>query len=242
MSEIEIALNRILGRFGVALKRNRDRRDATKLFLRKCNERGVAAVLDVGANVGQFGHECREKGWTGSILSFEPPPKAHAALQRAAAGDQRWQVAPACGVGSHRHSIKLHLSRDSVSSSVLPVSEGIADLNSGSEQLEAIDIEVAPLDELAGSALPQPFGLKIDTQGFELEVLRGAGAVLAQTEVAVIEITFAHLYENGARCGEVMQFMERAGFVCIGMVEAFANVPEEEVLQVDAALLRKQAC
>lgn len=241
MSEIELALNRFLGRFGVALKRNRDRRDANKLFLRKCKERGVMAVLDVGANVGQFGHECREKGWTGNILSFEPQPKAHAKLQRAAAGDKRWQVAPACGVGSHRHSIRFHLSRDSVSSSILPLSEGIAELNSGSEQLEAIDIEVVPLDDLVGGTLPRPFGLKIDTQGFELEVLRGASAVLAQTEVVVIEITFAHLYENGARCGEVIQFMEQAGFLCIGMVEAFVNVPEEEVLQVDAVFLRKLA-
>lgn len=242
MMKLESALNDFLGRrFGVTIRRNRDRRDGTMLFLRKCRERGVRTILDVGSNTGQFAQEVRAKGWTGAILSFEPQPDAHAQLVAKAALDPLWFVAPVCGVGGSRGSAEFKVSRNSVSSSFYDITSASTDIIQATEQTRSIEVAIMPLDELMQADCPSPYGLKIDTQGFELEVLAGATNVLREVPVSIIEMSFARLYTGGASAGSVMSTMEQAGYRCIGTVEAFADTANEEVLQIDGVFVRDEA-
>ena len=59
-----------------------------QLFLHE----GVATVLDVGANEGQYGGELRERGFAGQIVSFEPIPAVYRKLAARADGDPRWET------------------------------------------------------------------------------------------------------------------------------------------------------
>src|SRR5512132_480081 len=52
----------------------------------------IDCVLDVGANVGQYGTELRHAGYRGRLLSFEPVPAPAARRRQAAAGDPEWTV------------------------------------------------------------------------------------------------------------------------------------------------------
>src|SRR4051794_33214847 len=49
-------------------------------------------VIDIGANVGQFGSSLRAVGYKGSIYSFEPVPEACAELEKRASRDARWHT------------------------------------------------------------------------------------------------------------------------------------------------------
>src|SRR6266511_3295949 len=82
----------------------------------------IDTVIDVGANVGQYGRRLRDAGYRGQILSFEPIPDAFHALESQAVADPRWtceQVA----VGAVDGEAMLHVSGNSVSSSLLPTHE-----------------------------------------------------------------------------------------------------------------------
>ena len=67
----------------------------------------ISCVLDVGANVGQYGAMLRSWGYRGRIVSFEPLAEAHAALARRAAADAGWQVAPRMALGDRDGEVEL---------------------------------------------------------------------------------------------------------------------------------------
>jgi hypothetical protein len=74
----------------------------------------ITCVLDVGANVGQYGAMLRAWGYPGRIVSFEPQAGAHGALVRRAAADPAWQVAPPVALGARNGRIELEVSAESV--------------------------------------------------------------------------------------------------------------------------------
>ena len=83
----------------------------------------VDMVLDIGANVGQFASELRSVGYKGILVSFEPLSAAHMALSEAAGRDPKWHVYPRGAIGDHDGEIEINIARNSVSSSVLPMTE-----------------------------------------------------------------------------------------------------------------------
>ena len=87
-------------------------------FLPALAQHSITAVLDVGANRGQFGHELRRGHFDGRIVSVEPLSEAFAALSAAAARDSNWQVEQAA-VAEQPGTLTVNVSQNSVSSSVL---------------------------------------------------------------------------------------------------------------------------
>src|SRR6185437_13227556 len=81
---------------------------------------GIDTVLDVGANVGQYGSALRSSGFDGRIVSCEPLPDAHAALSRRCASDPMWTALPTA-VGAEPGTVSINVSANSYSSSVLPM-------------------------------------------------------------------------------------------------------------------------
>jgi hypothetical protein len=81
--------------------------------------------------------------------------------------------------------------------------------------------------------------LKIDTQGYELEVLRGAPAMLARASAVQIEMSLAPLYEGQLLMRDLWQVLEDAGFELWTLVPVFVDPGSGRLLQVDAAFFRK---
>src|SRR5258705_13313117 len=81
----------------------------------------IDLVLDVGANTGQFVHQCRAAGYKGEIISFEPSAAAHAALLRSAEPDPLWTVADRMALGFKTGEIEINIAANSYSSSILPM-------------------------------------------------------------------------------------------------------------------------
>ena len=71
-------------------------------------------------------------------------------------------------------------------------------------------MEVGRMDDRR--ALARPSLLKIDVQGFELEVLKGATGLLPEIDAVSVEASDVELYEGQALLGEIERFLDEAGF------------------------------
>lgn len=135
---------------------------------------GIDLVLDVGANVGQYGADLRGLGYTGRIASFEPMSKAFAVLDKVSKRDNLWD-AHAFALGDVDTTQDLNISANGPSSSFLQLS---ADAGNADIDLSFVDRELVAVKRL-DKVLPtirngaKRIFLKIDTQGFEKNVIDG---------------------------------------------------------------------
>jgi FkbM family methyltransferase len=199
----------------------------------------VRTVLDIGANKGQFGAQLRAEGYRGRLISFEPLSAAHAILRRTAAFDPFWTIAPAMALGETDGAAEINVAKNLASSSFLPVLENSVRAADASAYMATEMVKVRRLDGVADAAWEAPFAIKLDTQGFELHVLRGGLQTLARADVIITEMSLAPLYEGGAAFVELYRFLEEAGFRCVTLAQGFSDNHSHELLQVDGVFVRK---
>ena len=229
---------RTLGRLGLKVTFDRPFRNPAKLIALKAAELGARTMLDVGANSGQFARGLRQAGYAETIVSFEPLSQVHAELARAASRDSHWVVAPPMALGDVAGRAAINVSKNLASSSLLAVERRSVEAGPESGFVGVEEIDIKRLDDVIDPAWPGEFALKLDTQGFELHVLRGAPETLKRTVLVVAELSLVPLYGDGARFLEVFRFLEDSGFRCINLFEGFTDRARNEVLQVDGVFVR----
>ena len=200
----------------------------------------VDLVVDVGANVGQFASELRSVGYQGRIVSFEPLSAAHAGLTRAAAGDSRWEVAPRVAVGDRDGEITINVAGNSVSSSVLPMLEVHAVAEKRAVYVNQETVRLSQIDTLAISYLQgarRPF-VKIDTQGFEWQVLDGMAETLPRAVGVLCEMSLVPLYGGQRLWEDIIDRLRAAGFTLWSVQQGFTDPRDGRTLQLDGIFFR----
>lgn len=180
--------------------------------VRFLQSRGIDVVFDVGANVGQFGTELRQIGYQGDILSFEPIPTAFAELRVVASRDARWATENV-GLGEKAGELVLNVSRATVFSSFVAQTSAAEAFASEAETATRIQVPVRKLDDYLSHAQGRRAFIKIDTQGFEEQVLKGGDQMLELALGVQLEVPIVHLYEGVWRMEEALAFMREKGFV-----------------------------
>ena len=135
----------------------------------------IDLVLDVGANSGRYALDLRRAGYAGQILSFEPVRDAWERCVANASRDPLWSVAPQVALGAREGQVEIHVSRNSVSSSILPMNDVHRAAAPDSSYVRTERVDLRRLDRLAREPIERarrPF-LKIDTQGYERDLSRG---------------------------------------------------------------------
>ncbi|MBY0332079.1 MAG: FkbM family methyltransferase [Acetobacteraceae bacterium] len=214
---------------------------STRSFLTECRRAAVDVILDVGANAGQFAEGLRYCGHIGHIVSFEPLSKAHAALAAKAKDDPLWSVVPRCAVGAAEGEATIHVAGNSYSSSLLPMLESHRSAAPESDYVDRETCPVVTLDafiERTFSDATTRFGLKMDTQGFEAEVLRGLGQRRDQVEVILCEMSLTPLYAGAPTMFELCQQLAKLGYRCVALSPEFADPKTGLLLQVDGVFVR----
>jgi FkbM family methyltransferase len=173
---------------------------------------GIDVVVDVGANAGQYGELLRELGFQGRIVSLEPVPDALAELQRRAAADGRW-TALAVAASDVEGELEINVTTDSRSSSILARNERFAD-RPGWAPLETRRVAARRLESLAPELLgpTERAHLKLDVQGYERQVLDGAGEALARFDALELELNLDPLYEGQAQFVDLLPLLGDHGF------------------------------
>jgi len=168
----------------------------------------IDCVLDVGANRGQFARELRGIGYDGLIISFEPISSEFLALKEQFKNDPKWNGYQTA-LGSRDESLSITIPRLTVMSSLLEST--VAETGARKEF-----VKVRRLDNMMPSLLkdlesPNIF-LKIDTQGYDLEVFRGTSGCIDKIQGIQSELSIQPLYKNMPHYLEVLEAYEAAGF------------------------------
>ncbi len=172
--------------------------------------RKIDVVVDVGANRGQFAVLLRKDRYAGRIISLEPIAAVFQSLRQTAAGDALWTTLNVAA-GAENGTAEIGVSEETVFSSMLPVNQAASAFDPTSRVVARETIQVRRLDELMADLEGRIF-LKIDTQGFEAQVLEGAGAWMSRVIGVQMELPCVHLYDGVWTMSQAMAAMERLGF------------------------------
>ena len=201
---------------------------------------GVNCVLDVGAHEGEYAGRLRTGGYDGRIVSFEPVPRAFAELERAAADDPDWQVHE-LALGREDGVTTINAVPGTLSS-LRPPTEFGARRYRRLRDPEPVEVKVRRLDGMLDELLdgierPRPY-LKIDTQGFDLDVFAGAGERIGEFAGMQSELALMQIYEGMPRLPEALAVYEQAGFDVAAMYPVSRQGKTARVLEFDCVMVR----
>jgi len=208
-------------------------------------ELGVNVVLDVGANTGQFATRLRRTGYRGRIVSFEPLPHLVARLRRAARDDPDWLVFDHA-LGDAEGELAMNVTEgQGVTSSLLPASEFGKHWSSRLRHTTTQTIHVRRLDDVfeeavAGVEAPRVY-LKMDTQGYDLQVFAGAGDSVKQVVGMQSEVSSVPIYDGMPRLPGQISVYEAAGFENTGMFPVTRDPKTHRVIEFDVVMIRVDA-
>ena len=226
--------------FGFELRRHPHRTNPEFQLLRGLQFFEINHILDVGANTGQFATKLRKLGFKGNIESFEPLQSAHCELLKTADRDPNWTVRPRCAVGDYDGEISINISGNSVSSSVLPILDTHTDVEPASEYVTKETVPICKLDTIAGEYIDDNSNifLKIDTQGYEWNILDGAKELLPKLKGLHCEISLILLYDGQRVWFELLSRLEKEGFTLWNLQPGFTDMRKGRTLQMDATFFR----
>lgn len=176
-------------------------------FLRS---RGVNLVLDVGANCGQYAAGLRKQGYRGRIHSFEPISGLYQTLKSRSDKDGKWMLSN-LALGAEVGTAEIHVTQNSTYSSLKEQSRMITDFSKKSVIVSKETVTVERLDNFQFASDDVIF-LKIDTQGFEREVLSGAQETLKKCVGVQLELPSEHLYNDVWTFTDAINYMDSLGF------------------------------
>lgn len=213
----------------------RDSRDSVaKRFATICNSMEILTVFDVGANVGQFSKDVRRHSFRGKIYSYEPVQETFSKLVSNFKNDSEWEGIKK-GVGRMAGTLEINLSANAgLSTSFMDMGERHLIDFPDSRYIGTETVEVTTIDEQIYDLKIEPneLAVKIDVQGFELEVLWGMSNYIKDIKCVLIEASLTPLYLGEPTLSEIIAFLEKHNH---RVVDIFRGVQSRSghLLQVD---------
>jgi len=203
----------------------------------------INVVLDVGANHGQFAKGLRARNYAGEIHSFEPVASSFAILQQASANDLNWHVHN-LALGDKSGDQDIHVSKASELSSFLPANEFGSKRLKGMAAIHLETVQVLTVDQFLAEhnilSADKNIFLKMDTQGFDLNVFYGAKQSLPQIAGLMSELSFLQIYKNMPPYTEVIPVYEQAGYRVTGLFPIVRN-QDLTLVEMDCVLIKTPA-
>jgi FkbM family methyltransferase len=178
----------------------------------------VDALIDVGANAGQYAMQARRDArFSGHIFSFEPNPEVFAELQKRAAGDPKWHVFNIALSDRDGRATFNIMAADQFSSIAAPAEQLDPIFKSRNTVARTVEIQCRRLDGMLDELLaPQGLGrafLKMDTQGHDRAVCEGAGTRIGEMIGLQSELAVRPQYAGATGYREMIAYVESKGFV-----------------------------
>jgi FkbM family methyltransferase len=204
---------------------------------------GIDCVLDVGAHRGEFRDFVRGAvGFAGLVVSFEPLRDTARALEERARSDPRWIVCTHA-FGSRGGDRDIHVTRADVLSSFLtPDASVVTEFADRNVVARDERVPVRRLDEilpgLRAQHAPRGIYLKLDTQGFDLEVVAGAGDELAAIAALQTELSVRPIYAGMPDHLDALRTLRERGFAVSGMYPVTSD-PGPRTIELDCVLVNE---
>ena len=234
-------IKKLLNKFGIEVGRFQPNTSFESQIVAAMKKVKIDVLFDIGANTGQFSLQMRDKGYLGRIVSFEPLTSARKKLIQHASKEANWIVHDRLAVGDYNGVTDINISKNSVSSSILPMLKSHSDAGKNSIYIKTEKTPIITLDSVADSYLDKFSNLfiKIDTQGYESKVLDGAFKTLKKTKGILCELSLIPLYEGQEIWTDLILRLEKEGFILWSIEQGFTDKRDGRTLQVDGVFLKK---
>ncbi|AFY76775.1 methyltransferase, FkbM family [Pleurocapsa sp. PCC 7327] len=194
----------------------------------------INCVFDIGANEGQYARNLRGLGYDGYIISFEPVSATYSILEKSASRDPKWKAYKlALGTENKKSEINLFgtslfnsfltYENEEVSTSNISKLCSQADLPTESYTIAGREeVEIKRLDNVYNEIVKDlgiecRLFIKLDTQGYDLEVLKGGKETIQKAIGLQSEISFIQLYQGMPGYLDSLHFFESLGFQVTGL-------------------------
>jgi len=196
---------------------------------------GINVALDVGACWGEFATQLRVFGYKGRIISFEPVLESFQKLQRLANKDPNWECHQ-YALGSCEAFQKIHILNCRHASSLLEPMDSLQRHFGSQMAVEKEEtVRIRRLGSVFGT-LCRPEDkvfLKIDAQGYEKEIIDGAGDALQSCLLIQMEVSLIPFYKNETMIAEMISYMDGKGFVPVSIEPGDFSKTTMQEFQVD---------
>lgn len=235
-TKIKNYINKVLSLANLYLQKRNPGVDPTEQLVTSLNHFNINYVIDIGANVGQFSVEILDNGFKGEIISFEPLTSAYSELVKNSKKYNNWTIYPKSAIGNTDGEIEINISNNSVSSSILNISKKHIDASNESRYIGIEKVRIHKLDSLFSKEQlkEKNIFIKIDTQGFEWQVLEGASNILEDTKGLLCELSFDKLYEGQHLWQEIITKLEQYNFKLWSLQYGLTDKTTGQTLQCDA--------
>ena len=230
-------IKKFMEKNGIEISRYPNQELKRRLKLLKYFE--INLILDVGANTGQYASLMLDLHFEGNIVSFEPLSAAYQRLLIASKKYKNWR-AENMAIGDMDGEIEINISENSYSSSILPMLPEHLMNAPASRYINKEKVAIHKLDTIAPGFV-QPDSrvfLKIDTQGYEKNVLDGAGRFLTDVTGLQVEMSLIPLYSQGILFQEMISFLREKGFQLYSLELGFSSEKTGQLLQMDGVFFR----
>ncbi|MGE5795238.1 MAG: FkbM family methyltransferase [Ignavibacteria bacterium] len=194
----------------------------------------IDLLYDIGANIGEYSMIMRKIGYDKRIVSFEPLSSAFRNLVKVQSADEHWD-AYNFALGDFDGVTEINISENSVSSSILPVSQLHIDIHERTKVIGKEKVEVRKLDSIFDETYKgeKNIFLKIDTQEFEKKVLEGGKQTLKTVSGIQMELSIVPLYNENENYIDMIRYAEDYGFTLSGLEPGFYDKTSGKILQFD---------
>jgi FkbM family methyltransferase len=177
----------------------------------------IDLVIDVGANQGQYHDLLRDEiDFKGEILSFEPVNKYAAMISSRAANDKAWRIF-AFALGSATGSAKINVMESpGLNSFLSPRTDAVPHFWKENPIIQEETVQIRTLDDVLAQegidCSKRSVYLKLDTQGFDLEVIKGAAATLTNVRALQTEASVRPIYGGMPTYLDAISNLNERGF------------------------------
>ena len=201
----------------------------------------IDVVLDVGANTGQFAKQMRDvMGFSGKIISFEPVSVSYELLDLNAKEDPKWEIRQ-FALGDSNREEEINIAKNSYSSSFLKMQLQHLQAAPESAYLGKEIVNIKTLDSVFNNICSKEDNvyLKIDTQGYESKILKGAKESLKTIDTIQLEMSLVPLYQDEMLFIDLYELLKNKGYSLVSLEPGFFDKSTGELLQVDG-IFRKE--
>lgn len=228
-------VKKVFGLVGVDVKRVT--RDPDPLLWLKTLD--INCVIDIGANAGLFSEQVRRILPSAPIYAFEPLKECFDALSTRFDGDSHFQ-AYHCALGARQAEVVMQKNEYTPCSSLLPYTRAHKDEFPHALKEEPETVDLRTLDEMmsAKNVVGEKVLIKIDVQGYELEVFKGGEKTLSLAKAVLTETCFTKLYEGQPLFGDIYDYLVKHGFTYHGSVQQKLSQKTGMVIAQDSLFVR----
>ncbi len=216
-----------------------DRGFARELFfLRTTLGISLNTIIDVGAAEGAYTKAARFVFPEATIHAFEAIPESLERLRVWVGRDSKLHLYP-FALGAEEKPMTFYRNEFSFSSSLLPMLERHKEVFPFTRNEHVVTVNCKRLDRFTELVIEKPALLKIDVQGSELDVLRGAEKLLKDFDAVQLEVSFESFYQGQASYDDVLSYMKKMGFGSFVQVDPqYSKTKPPKLYYCDLVFLR----